>query len=76
MIVNDLFGVWLHHNNPYAELKVWDRGEGDYIFTTNPPLPNQNAEEVGQMEVKCFYSYDEENGKAPMLIVNVGDYAE
>ena len=74
MIVNELFHVWLHSNNPYAEVKVWDRSKGEYIFTTNPALPGQDAEMIGKMEVKCFYSHDEENGKVPMLIINVGEY--
>ena len=74
MTVNELFKVWLHNKNPYAIINVWDRGIGDYIFKTNPPIPNQNAEEIGKMEVKCFYSSDEENGKCPVLTVNVGEY--
>lgn len=73
MTVNELFKVWLHNKNPYA-INVWDRSVGDYIFKTNPPIPNQNAEEIGKMEVKSFYSSDEENGKCPVLTVNVGEY--
>ena len=46
---------------------------GDYIFMTNNPLPNQDAEEIGRMEVKCFYTF-EENGKNPVLTINVGEY--
>ena len=73
MTVNELFNVWLHKKNPYATINVWDRSVGDYIFTTNPPIPNQNAEEIGKMEVKCFYT-SEENGKNPILTINVGEY--
>ena len=32
------------------------------------------AEDVGKMEVKCFYSFDEENGKNPILTINIGEY--
>lgn len=73
MTVNELFNVWLHNKNPYASVNVWDRHSGDYIFMTNPPLPNQNAEEIGKMEVKCFYTSDEK-GKNPILTINVGEY--
>lgn len=73
MTVNELFSVWLHNKNPYAIVNVWDRSVGDYIFTTNPPMPNQNAEEIGKMEVKCFFTSDE-NGKNPILTINVGEY--
>ena len=73
MTVNELFNVWLHKKNPYAIVNVWDRGIGDYIFKTNPPMPNQNAEEIGKMEVKCFFTSDE-NGKNPILTINVGEY--
>ncbi len=48
MTVNELFGVWLHNKNPYAIINVWDRSIGDYVYKTNPPLPNQNEEEVGK----------------------------
>lgn len=73
MTVNELFKVWLHNKNPYATINVWDRSIGDYIFKTNPPIPNQNAEEIGKMEVKCFYT-SEENGMYPILTINVGEY--
>ena len=73
MTVNELFSVWLHNKNPYAIVNVWDRSVGDYIFTTNPPIPNQNVKEIGKMEVKCFYT-SEENGKNPILTINVGEY--
>lgn len=73
MTVNELFRVWLHNKNPYAIVNVWDRSVGDYIFKTNPPIPNQNVEEIGKMEVKCFYA-SEENGKNPILTINVGEY--
>jgi len=73
MTVNELFKCWLHCKNPNAEVKVWDRSEGDYIFTTNPPLLNQDAESVSQMEVKCFYTL-ETKGVKPTLIINVGEY--
>lgn len=73
MTVNELFGIWLHNKNPYAIINVWDKSVGDYIFKTNPPMPNQNAEEIGKMEVKCFYT-SEENGKNPILTINVGEY--
>lgn len=73
MTVNELFGIWLHNKNPYAIINVWDRSVGDYIFKTNSPIHNQNAEEIGKMEVKCFYT-SEENGKNPILTINVGEY--
>ena len=47
MTVNELFNVWLHKKNPYAIVNVWNRSVGNYIFKTNPPIPNQNAEEIG-----------------------------
>jgi hypothetical protein len=71
MTVNELFKVWLYCKNPRATLMVWDRSEGDYIFISNPPLPNQDVEKISQMEVKCFY---ETKGMKPNLIVNVGEY--
>lgn len=46
MTVNELFNVWLHNKNPYAIMNVWDRSVRDYIFKTNPPIPNQNAEKL------------------------------
>jgi len=73
MTVNELFKCWLHCNNPDANVKVWDRGEGDYIYTTNPALPNQDVDSVAQMEVKCFYAL-ETKGMKPTLIINVGEY--
>lgn len=73
MLVNELFKCWLHCKDPYANVMVWDRSKGDYIFTTNPPLPNQDAEIVSQLEVKCFYT-SETNGTKPTLIINVGEY--
>lgn len=73
MRVNELFKCWLHCKDPDANVMVWDRSEGDYIFTTNPPLPNQDAEIVSQMEVKCFYT-SETKGMKPTLIINVGEY--
>jgi hypothetical protein len=41
---------------------------------TNPPLPNQDAESVSQMEVKCFYTSETEHGMKTTLIINVGEY--
>ena len=73
MTVNELFNVWLHKKNPYAIVNVWNRSVGNYIFKTNPPIPNQNAEEIGKMEVKCFFT-SEENGKNHILAINVGEY--
>lgn len=73
MTVGDLFGCWLHNNNPNANVMVWDRGKGDYIFTTNPPLPNQDAEGISRMQVKCFYTSEIKRMK-PTLIINVGEY--
>lgn len=73
MTVNELFRVWLHNKNPYAIVNVWDRCSGDYIFMTDTPLPSQNAEEIGKMEVKCFYTSDEKN-KKPIPTINVGEY--
>ena len=68
MTVNELSRAWMHNENPYAIINVWDRSAGDYIF-----INNQNAEDIGKMEVKCFYSSDEENGKNPILTINVGE---
>jgi hypothetical protein len=74
MTVNELFKCWLHNKNPSANVKVWDRSTGDYIYMTNPPLPNQDAESVSQMEVKCFYTSETEHGMKTTLIINVGEY--
>lgn len=74
MTVNELFKCWLHCKDSDANVMVWDRSKGDYIFTTVPPLPNQDAERVAQMEVKCFYTSETERGMKPTLIVNVGEY--
>lgn len=71
MTVSELFKCWLNRKNPRAVLQVWDRSEGEYIFISDPPLPNQDAEKISQMEVKCFY---ETKGMKPTLIVNVGEY--
>ena len=73
MTVNELFKCWLNCKNPRAVLQVWDRSEGEYIFISDPPLPNQDAEKISQMEVKCFYEIGTK-GKNPTLIVNVGEY--
>jgi hypothetical protein len=72
MTVDELL-CWLHCKDQDANVMVWDRSKGDYIFTTNPPLLNQDAESVSQMEVKCFYT-SEIKGMKLALIIHVGEY--
>lgn len=74
MTVNELYGTWLHNGNPNADLLVWDRNEGEYIFSLKNPIPNQNVDKVAQMEVGCFFcSYNKETD-TETLTVNVGEF--
>lgn len=74
MTVGELFKCWLYCKNSSADLRVFDRSKEDYVYRTNPPVPNQDAESVSQMEVKYFYTSESKEGMKPVLVIYVGEY--